>query len=150
MGILELDPSGAVRWANEAARAVLPMLEQGTVPPELARVLDGLLAAEDGPEGTPQVEAYLPRSPGHGQHLVVFAEALPSGTVLAVLSDVSWRKEMAHDLGNVLTRVRGFAELALRRLEEGHPARDDLKIVTDAADEAWRLARDLAEPLPQR
>ena len=146
---MELDAAGELRWASTAAQALVPDLAEGTVPGPLAEALRGLLAPGGDPPST-QVEAYLPARPGRGQHLVVFAEQLPSGTVLAVLSDVSWRKTVAHDLGNVVTRVRGFAELALRRLEEDHPAREDLKVVTDAADEAWKLARELAEALPPR
>ena len=146
---MELDDAGALRWASAAAQALVPDLAEGSVPAPLADALRELLAPGGGPPST-EVEAYLPSHPGRGQHLVVFAELLPSGTVLAVLSDVSWRKTVAHDLGNVVTRVRGFAELAMRHLEEGHPARDDLKVVTDAADEAWKLARELAEALPPR
>jgi signal transduction histidine kinase len=148
VGVLELDATGGVTWASAAAEALLPTLADGKVPEPLAEVLATLRDGEAGPAGTRQVEARLPARPGHAQHLVVFAEVLPEGTVLAVVTDVSWRKHMAHDLGNVLTRVRGFAELAQRRLDEGHPARDDLRVVIDAADDAWRLARDLAETLP--
>lgn len=147
MGVVELDATGGVTWASEAAEALLPSLAEGKVPEPLADVL-ATLVGDGGTEHGRQVEAHLPARPGRGQHLVVFAEVLPSGTVLAVVSDVSWRKHMAHDLGNVLTRVRGFAELAQRRLEEDHPAREDIKVVIDATDDAWRLARELAEPLP--
>jgi CheY-like chemotaxis protein len=50
---------------------------------------------------------------------------------------------VAHDFNNVATVIIGFSELALERLEDGHPGRPDLEQVITAGRSAASLTRQL-------
>jgi PAS domain S-box-containing protein len=50
---------------------------------------------------------------------------------------------VAHDFNNVLTAIKGFSELAALELEETHPARNDVREITVAADRAAALTKQL-------
>ncbi len=50
---------------------------------------------------------------------------------------------VAHDFNNLLTVIRGNAELALESLEEGDPVVDDIQQISQAADRAAVLTRQL-------
>jgi hypothetical protein len=50
---------------------------------------------------------------------------------------------IAHDFANVVTVIRGHAELVNGRLESYHPARADLAMLIKAAEEAAVLTFEL-------
>jgi PAS domain S-box-containing protein len=50
---------------------------------------------------------------------------------------------IAHDFNNLLTAIRGYASLALRDLESGADARQDIEQVEHSADRAAALTRQL-------
>ncbi len=50
---------------------------------------------------------------------------------------------VAHDFNNILMAINGHTELALRKIEEGHPSRDSLEEVRQSAQRAARLTRQL-------
>ncbi len=50
---------------------------------------------------------------------------------------------IAHDFNNVLTAILGFAELALYKLADNHPARDNINIILDSGEKGARLVRQL-------
>jgi signal transduction histidine kinase/CheY-like chemotaxis protein len=50
---------------------------------------------------------------------------------------------IAHDFNNLLSPILGYADLALRKLEPGHPARGGLAAVVDAANRASELTRQI-------
>ncbi|MCA9701779.1 MAG: response regulator, partial [Myxococcales bacterium] len=50
---------------------------------------------------------------------------------------------IAHDFNNLLSVVLGAAELAATELPEGHPSREELTAITDAAERAAELTRQL-------
>ncbi|GIV10531.1 MAG: hypothetical protein KatS3mg020_0022 [Fimbriimonadales bacterium] len=50
---------------------------------------------------------------------------------------------VAHDFNNLLTAIMGFAEIALSRLPEGHPAQNDLQRILEASERAANLVRQL-------
>jgi PAS domain S-box-containing protein len=50
---------------------------------------------------------------------------------------------IAHDFNNVLTAILGFAELALYKLADNHPARDNINIILDSAQKGATLVRQL-------
>jgi PAS domain S-box-containing protein len=50
---------------------------------------------------------------------------------------------IAHDFNNVLSAILGYAELALYKLADGHPARDSIKIILDSGEKAATLVRQL-------
>ena len=50
---------------------------------------------------------------------------------------------IAHDFNNLLTAIQGYAEVALRSLDEGHPARRPLGEVIQVVRRAVRLTRQL-------
>lgn len=50
---------------------------------------------------------------------------------------------IAHDFNNVLSAILGYAELALYKLADGHPARDNIKIILDSGEKAATLVRQL-------
>ncbi len=50
---------------------------------------------------------------------------------------------IAHDFNNLLTAIVSYAELAIARLPDQHPAADDLKRLLDTANRAADLARQL-------
>ena len=52
---------------------------------------------------------------------------------------------VVHELNNLLTAIRGYAQLAREGLEEGDPARDDLDRVLEAAGRAVNLTRQLLD-----
>jgi signal transduction histidine kinase len=52
-------------------------------------------------------------------------------------------RALAHDINNLLTAVKGFNELALRQLERGTPACDDVERVGEAAASCATLVRQL-------
>jgi hypothetical protein len=51
--------------------------------------------------------------------------------------------EIAHDFGNVITVIRGSADLVRGELGVDHPAAGDLTRIVRAADEAAALTREL-------
>lgn len=53
---------------------------------------------------------------------------------------------LAHDLGNVLTVVSGYADLALERTPPGHPLHGDLQALRGAARRGLELAQGYAAP----
>lgn len=50
---------------------------------------------------------------------------------------------IAHDFNNLLTAIMSYADIALSRLPEGHPATEDIQRILDAADRAAKLVRHL-------
>src|SRR3954452_17663126 len=50
---------------------------------------------------------------------------------------------IAHDFNNLLTAISGYAEIALKSLDEEHPARRPLREVTTVVQRAVRLTRQL-------
>jgi PAS domain S-box-containing protein len=50
---------------------------------------------------------------------------------------------IAHDFNNLLAAIMGPAELAMAHLQEGHPVRDDLRDIRNAALRASELTRKL-------
>jgi len=50
---------------------------------------------------------------------------------------------IAHDFNNLLAAIMSYAEIALTRLPEGHPAAEDIQRVLDAADRASELVKHL-------
>ena len=50
---------------------------------------------------------------------------------------------IAHDFNNVLTAILGFAELALYKLADNHPARENINIILDSAEKGATLVRQL-------
>jgi PAS domain S-box-containing protein len=50
---------------------------------------------------------------------------------------------VAHDFNNVLTAIKGFGELAMLQLEDGHPVRGDLAEICSSADRAAALTQQL-------
>jgi len=50
---------------------------------------------------------------------------------------------IAHDFNNLLTAIQGYGELALRTLDEGHPARRPLGEIMQVVRRAVRLTRQL-------
>jgi PAS domain S-box-containing protein len=50
---------------------------------------------------------------------------------------------IAHDFNNLLAAIMGPAELAMGQLQEGHPVRDDLRDIRNAALRASELTRKL-------
>jgi PAS domain S-box-containing protein len=50
---------------------------------------------------------------------------------------------VAHDFNNLITGVMGYAELALARLPEDHPVRDDIKSILKGAERTAGLTRQL-------
>ena len=50
---------------------------------------------------------------------------------------------VAHDFNNVLTAIKGFGELAMMQLEDGHPVRGDIVEICTAADRAAALTQQL-------
>ncbi len=57
---------------------------------------------------------------------------------------------LVHELSNMLTVIRGAAELAKRKLEPDHPAHGDVDEVLSAADGAVELTRELLVLTAQR
>jgi two-component system cell cycle sensor histidine kinase/response regulator CckA len=51
--------------------------------------------------------------------------------------------EIAHDFNNLLTAVSGYAQLAERQLDDGHPARRHLREIAAVVQRAVRLTRQL-------
>src|SRR5437868_7011094 len=51
--------------------------------------------------------------------------------------------ETAHDFNNHLTAIRGFADMGLLSIEEGHPARKDLVEISQTAGRATKLTQQL-------
>jgi len=51
--------------------------------------------------------------------------------------------EIAHDLSNAMTVVRGSADLMQGLIDANHPATADLSRILRAADEAMALTREL-------
>ncbi len=50
---------------------------------------------------------------------------------------------VAHDFNNMLTVILGHAELGLKRLDENHPVREDLKTICQTAERSADLTRQL-------
>ncbi len=50
---------------------------------------------------------------------------------------------VAHDFNNLLTAIMSYADLALARLPEGHPAVEDIQRLLDTANRAAELVRHL-------
>jgi PAS domain S-box-containing protein len=50
---------------------------------------------------------------------------------------------IAHDFNNLLTAINGYGDLALRKLKEGDPVRDNIREVRIAGDRAAGLTRQL-------
>ncbi|MCS6830823.1 MAG: MASE1 domain-containing protein [bacterium] len=50
---------------------------------------------------------------------------------------------IAHDFNNLLTAIMSYADIALARLPEGHPAAEDVQRILDAANRAAELVRHL-------
>jgi len=50
---------------------------------------------------------------------------------------------IAHDFNNLLTAIMSYADLAVTRLPENHPAADDLKRLQDTANRAAELVKHL-------
>ena len=50
---------------------------------------------------------------------------------------------VAHDFNNIVTVLRGFADLAIHQLEEGKPVKEDLEEIRRAADSAASLTQQL-------
>jgi len=59
-------------------------------------------------------------------------------------------RSIVHELANVLTVIRGSAELAKHKLELDHPASRDVDNAAYAADRAVELTRELMELTAQR
>jgi len=59
-------------------------------------------------------------------------------------------RTIVHELSNVLTVIRGSAELAKGKLEPDHPAYRDIDNAAYAADRAVELTRELMELTVQR
>ena len=59
-------------------------------------------------------------------------------------------RSIVHELTNVLTVIRGSAELAKRKLEPDHPAHRDVDNATYASERAFELTRELLELTAQR
>src|SRR5262249_6436598 len=57
---------------------------------------------------------------------------------------------VVHDFNNLLTVVLSLAEMARASLAEGHPARDDLRRIQEAGEQAARLAEQLLTFSKQR
>jgi len=50
---------------------------------------------------------------------------------------------VAHDFNNILTTILGYSQIMALRLEEGHPMRDMVNDIYDAAEKATGLTRQL-------
>lgn len=50
---------------------------------------------------------------------------------------------VAHDFNNILTVIRGYSGMAMRRLSENNPIREDLELVKQAGDKAAELSKQL-------
>ncbi len=90
-------------------------------------------------------------------------EMLEGPFVMALITDISERKKLesrirriekleaigqlaggiAHDFNNVLAGIIGLSELSLRKMEEKHPARENLKLIINKAESAADLVRKL-------
>ncbi|HEX5133674.1 MAG TPA: ATP-binding protein [Candidatus Krumholzibacteria bacterium] len=50
---------------------------------------------------------------------------------------------IAHDFNNILSPILGYTDIAMDQLEEGHPAREDLRQVLNAAGRARELVQQI-------
>ena len=50
---------------------------------------------------------------------------------------------VAHDFNNILSVINGYAELCLLEMEEGHPLREKVDIISEAGNRAARLTQQL-------
>ncbi len=50
---------------------------------------------------------------------------------------------VAHDFNNLLTGIKGYSDLALAQLEDGHPAKRCVKIIAQSGEKAEELTRQL-------
>jgi len=67
-----------------------------------------------------------------------------SGTPAESLTfDVPTVRRIGHSLNNQLTAVQGYAELLLEQTPPGHPLRHDLESLSEAAQRATEIARQL-------
>lgn len=65
----------------------------------------------------------------------------PDHELEAISQRVGW---IAHDLNNVILSLRGYGELALRRLERGDTeVKDDIAEMLEATDRVAALTHDL-------
>jgi signal transduction histidine kinase len=53
--------------------------------------------------------------------------------------------DIAHEFDNVISVIRGSADLAKRRLDSDHPAAADLSRILRVSDEALELTQELRE-----
>ena len=86
----------------------------------------------DGPGTIECLKRDVPRTPndaGHRTHTMEALGRLAGG--------------VAHDLNNILTAIFGYGQLAMSRLDKGHPARADIDEIRKAGERASALARQL-------
>lgn len=92
----------------------------------------------------PRTEAYRRRSSRFQQ---MASGDAPTDEALTILNQVTG--SIAHGFNDLLTAISGNCSLALRSLEEGHPARRYLLEIQEAGEKAADFTRQLLAFDPQ-
>jgi signal transduction histidine kinase len=99
---------------------------------------------------------YLPRTRNRLRVLGLFARqaaaTLTAGRVEAKLAEPQVAgaenrlaaRKMAHEVNNPLAIMKNYVGLLRMKLNEGHPAQDDLRVISDEIDRVARMIRDYA------
>jgi two-component system cell cycle sensor histidine kinase/response regulator CckA len=137
-------------------------------PDDLGAAREGYTHLLDGRDARFVVDARVRHRSGSWLHVTAFVKALTGRDarverVVGVVLDESPRRMLeerlrqsqkmeaigqlaggvAHDFNNLLTAISGFAQFAVRRLGDDHPARPDIDHVVRAAKRAERLTGQL-------
>ena len=168
VALLELSPQGQVRSANAAAQVLLGPVAPGVF---LGDLLDGLgrpltdwIAEVREGRDTGRGEVMHARAEGIERDVQVTLAASPeTGRMVAVLTDASALKTLeaqfvqsqkmqaigqlaggiAHDFNNLLTAISGHCDLLMLRRDRTDPDYDDLHQISQNANRAAALVRQL-------
>ena len=164
--IVEISAGGAATYGNAAALAFRDQLDFARLEEILPAGMEAI-ARRCLAEGTAQVAEATPADRMLAWH---FFPVAGNSVVYGYAEDVTERRQaeanlrhkeeqlrqsqkmeaigllaggVAHDFNNLLTVVLGHIDLALMRLDEGHPGRRHAVTVREAVERATALTRDL-------
>jgi signal transduction histidine kinase len=154
-GVLAIEPSGALRRANPAARRMFALSERAVgIPPEaIARRPEFLQLVKRALGGETSTATEIA---GDGRSLLGTAHPLPDGGAVLVFLDVSELRRLegvrrdfianaSHELKTPLTAIRGYSETLLDPSLPPELTRRFAQIVKDNADRLQRIVDDLLD-----